>query len=222
LLTTLEKLVKVGARIVRHGRYVVLQLAELAVPPSTVRRDHASDRSSPIRTAPGMSWVAAMRSPQQRSCDHNQTEKRLKLAPKASREARKIGSARSELLPMSPGLPAALEGRKLDRQRPIASTATSRPDRPLVLVCRQLDHGGAQARPREDPDLLSDTVIEVEPPGPPGRGQRKRPSSAGSGCDGGRSSRSGTDSTLVRVLLPHIFGSTKRFRTGLVLMEIGF
>jgi len=32
-LTTLrEKLVKVGARIVRHGRYLVFQLAEVAVP----------------------------------------------------------------------------------------------------------------------------------------------------------------------------------------------
>jgi hypothetical protein len=32
-LTTLrEKLVKIGARIVRHGRYVVIQLAEVAVP----------------------------------------------------------------------------------------------------------------------------------------------------------------------------------------------
>jgi hypothetical protein len=32
-LTTLrEKLVKIGARIVRHGRYMVFQLAELAVP----------------------------------------------------------------------------------------------------------------------------------------------------------------------------------------------
>jgi hypothetical protein len=32
-LTTLrEKLVKIGARIVRHGRYVVFQLAEIAVP----------------------------------------------------------------------------------------------------------------------------------------------------------------------------------------------
>jgi hypothetical protein len=31
-LTTLrEKLVKIGARIVRHGRYVVFQLAEVAV-----------------------------------------------------------------------------------------------------------------------------------------------------------------------------------------------
>ena len=32
-LTTLrEKLVKIGARIVRHGRYLVFQLAEVAVP----------------------------------------------------------------------------------------------------------------------------------------------------------------------------------------------
>ena len=32
-LTTLrEKLVKIGARIVRHGRYVAFQLAEVAVP----------------------------------------------------------------------------------------------------------------------------------------------------------------------------------------------
>ena len=27
-----EKLIKVGARIVRHGRYVIFQLAEVAVP----------------------------------------------------------------------------------------------------------------------------------------------------------------------------------------------
>jgi hypothetical protein len=34
-LTTLrEKLVKIGARIVRHGRYVVFQLAEVAAPRS--------------------------------------------------------------------------------------------------------------------------------------------------------------------------------------------
>ena len=32
LTTFCEKLVKIGARIVRHGRYVVFQLAEVAVP----------------------------------------------------------------------------------------------------------------------------------------------------------------------------------------------
>ena len=38
-LTTLrEKLVKIGARIVRHGRYVVFQLAEVAVPRALHRR----------------------------------------------------------------------------------------------------------------------------------------------------------------------------------------
>ena len=31
-MTLGEKLVTIGARIVRHGRYVVFQLAELAVP----------------------------------------------------------------------------------------------------------------------------------------------------------------------------------------------
>ena len=32
LSTLRERLVKIGARIVRHGRYVVFQLAEVAVP----------------------------------------------------------------------------------------------------------------------------------------------------------------------------------------------
>ena len=32
LATLREKLVKIGARIVRHGRYIVFQLAEAAVP----------------------------------------------------------------------------------------------------------------------------------------------------------------------------------------------
>ena len=32
-LTTLrEKLIKIGAKIVRHGRYVIFQLAEVAIP----------------------------------------------------------------------------------------------------------------------------------------------------------------------------------------------
>ena len=32
LATLREKLVKIGAKAVRHGRYVTVQLAELAVP----------------------------------------------------------------------------------------------------------------------------------------------------------------------------------------------
>jgi hypothetical protein len=53
-LTTLrEKLVKIGARIVRHGRYVVFQLAEVAVPralfASILRRiDDLRPRSPPL------------------------------------------------------------------------------------------------------------------------------------------------------------------------------
>ena len=38
-LTTLrKKLVKIGAKVVRHGRYVTFQLAEVAVPRSLFRR----------------------------------------------------------------------------------------------------------------------------------------------------------------------------------------
>ncbi len=32
LITLREKLVKIGAKIVRHGRYVIFQMAEVAVP----------------------------------------------------------------------------------------------------------------------------------------------------------------------------------------------
>ncbi len=38
-LTTLrEKLVKIGAKVVRHGRYVAVQLAEVAVPKELFRK----------------------------------------------------------------------------------------------------------------------------------------------------------------------------------------
>ena len=53
-LTTLrEKLVKIGARIVRHGRYVVFQLAEVAVPRSLFadilrRIDHLRPKPPPL------------------------------------------------------------------------------------------------------------------------------------------------------------------------------
>ena len=53
-LTTLrEKLVKIGARIVRHGRYVVFQLAEVAGPRALFaeilrRIDHLRPRPPPI------------------------------------------------------------------------------------------------------------------------------------------------------------------------------
>ena len=57
-LTTLrEKLVKIGARIVRHGRYVVFQLAEVAVPRVLFAEHPAPDRSAAaaLTTTPGMS-----------------------------------------------------------------------------------------------------------------------------------------------------------------------
>jgi Transposase DDE domain group 1 len=53
-LTTLrEKLVKIGARIVRHGRYVVFQLAEVAVPRALFaeilrRVDQLRPKSTPL------------------------------------------------------------------------------------------------------------------------------------------------------------------------------
>jgi hypothetical protein len=53
-LTTLgEKLMKIGARIVRHGRYVVFQLAEVGVPRSlfaeVMRRiDRLRPRPAPL------------------------------------------------------------------------------------------------------------------------------------------------------------------------------
>jgi hypothetical protein len=54
-LTTLrEKLVKIGARIVRHGRYVVFQLAEVAVPRAlfaTILRRIDRSRGPPVATA---------------------------------------------------------------------------------------------------------------------------------------------------------------------------
>jgi hypothetical protein len=48
-----EKLVKIGARIVRHGRYVVFQLAEVTVPrslfASILRRiDHLRPKPPPL------------------------------------------------------------------------------------------------------------------------------------------------------------------------------
>ena len=38
LLTLREKLVEIGAKVVRHGRYVTFQLAEVAVPRELFRK----------------------------------------------------------------------------------------------------------------------------------------------------------------------------------------
>ncbi len=38
LITLREKLIKIGAKVVRHGRYVAFQLAEVAVPRDLFRK----------------------------------------------------------------------------------------------------------------------------------------------------------------------------------------
>ncbi len=38
LITLREKLIKIGAKVVRHGRYVTFQLAEVAVPRSLFQK----------------------------------------------------------------------------------------------------------------------------------------------------------------------------------------
>jgi regulation of enolase protein 1 (concanavalin A-like superfamily) len=53
-LTTLrEKLVKIGARIVRHGRYVIFQLARGGGAASALRRDPAPHRPAAGITGAG-------------------------------------------------------------------------------------------------------------------------------------------------------------------------
>ena len=50
-LTTLrEKLVKIGAKIVRHGRYIVFQMAEVAIPRDLFA--HILRRIDRLRTRP--------------------------------------------------------------------------------------------------------------------------------------------------------------------------
>ena len=45
-----EKLIKIGAKVVRHGRYVTFQLAEVAVSLRLVRQNPVADRPA-ARTA---------------------------------------------------------------------------------------------------------------------------------------------------------------------------
>ncbi len=52
-LTTLrEKLVKIGAKVVSHGRYVTFQLAEVAVPKELFRKILSSSDDLRRRPAP--------------------------------------------------------------------------------------------------------------------------------------------------------------------------
>ena len=68
-MTTLrEKLVKIGAKVVAHARYVIFQMAEVAIPRKTVRRHPGAHPAS----AAARSWRGAFRMSQQtaqsRSC----------------------------------------------------------------------------------------------------------------------------------------------------------
>ena len=55
-LTSLrEKLIKIGAKIVRHGRYVTFQMAEVVIPRDLCRRHPAPHRPAQTAASPGMS-----------------------------------------------------------------------------------------------------------------------------------------------------------------------
>ena len=96
---------------------------------------HASDRSAQTRAAPGMSWVAAMRVSRQRRCVHDQRRPAHTRPERRSQSAKDRFGARSALLPMRSGLPAAPGGRKLDRQRPASGKC-----RIYVSPARRINH----------------------------------------------------------------------------------
>jgi len=54
-LTSLrEKLIKIGAKVVRHGRYAIFQLAEVAVRAADVPGNPVADRPAAGSTRPSM------------------------------------------------------------------------------------------------------------------------------------------------------------------------
>jgi hypothetical protein len=68
-LTSLrEKLIKIGARIVSHGRYVAFQMAEVAVPRTLFAEilRLIADLRPPPDPGPGMKGASVMRSSQSR------------------------------------------------------------------------------------------------------------------------------------------------------------
>ena len=145
-LTTLrEKLVKIGATDRAPRRYLVFQLAEVARAAGPVRRDPAPDRSAQTRAAPGMSWVAAMRGSRQRRCVHDQRRPAHTRPERRSQSAKDRFGARSALLPMRSGLPAAPGGRKLDRQRPASGKCR------VIGLLDAFVHGQGHDRPRRVP-----------------------------------------------------------------------
>jgi hypothetical protein len=72
-LTSLkEKLIKIGAKVVSHGRYVVFQMTEVAIPRQNVPGDSAADRgttaAATARASMKRSIVTRSRANQQEEC----------------------------------------------------------------------------------------------------------------------------------------------------------
>jgi len=60
-LTTLhDRLVKIGAKIVRHGRSVIFQMAEVVVPRSVAESPGRHRRAAPIAVGPMLSATAGL------------------------------------------------------------------------------------------------------------------------------------------------------------------
>jgi hypothetical protein len=49
-----EKLIKIGAKVVCHGRYVIFQMPEVAVPKGIVPGNLAADRRTATKTGPSV------------------------------------------------------------------------------------------------------------------------------------------------------------------------
>ena len=66
-LTSLrEKLVKIGAKVVRHGRYVIFQMAEVAVPKGLVRKILRLIARAETTASPSVRHSTVMRATQRR------------------------------------------------------------------------------------------------------------------------------------------------------------
>ena len=96
--------------------------------------------------------VAAMRGSRQRRCVHDQ-RRPAHTRPKRRSQSAKDGSARAWRCFRCSGLPAALEGRKLDRQRPASGKCrfTLRPvpihkRKSIEIVCKKSQFCAGKAR----------------------------------------------------------------------------
>ena len=118
-LTTLrEKLVKIGARIVRHGRYVVFQLEDGGAA-SVLRRDPAPNRAAQTTAAadPGMSTESDERRQAEVSAPMSDREP-PNAAETPGPRPKAWFCATTRLVPAFTALPSALERRKVGLQQP--------------------------------------------------------------------------------------------------------